>query len=115
MKTVTRGHQAEDAVAQELKRRGYKVLSQNWKTPRCEIDIVASKDKVIYFAEVKFRSGSAQGVGLEYVGPQKLQRLHFAAQVWTVANDYSGDYRLLVASVSIGGQDYLVDQIIELV
>ncbi len=114
MKTVTRGHQAENAVAQELKKQGYKVLSQNWKTPRCEIDIVAQKDKIIYFVEVKFRSSTAQGSGIEYVGPQKLKRLNFAAQVWTLANNYNGDYRLLAASVSSNGREYIVEEIFEI-
>ena len=49
MKTTTRGNQAETAVAEQLAREGYQILAKNWKTARCEIDLIAKKAKVIYF------------------------------------------------------------------
>ncbi len=100
MRTTTIGHQAEAAVTGELKTRGYKVLDQNWKTRVCEIDIVAGKDVVIYFVEVKYRGGEGQGAGFEYIGPKKLHQMGFAAKVWCQSNSYEGDYRLLGAEVS---------------
>jgi Holliday junction resolvase-like predicted endonuclease len=66
----------------------------------CEIDIVAAKDRVIYFVEVKFRSGTAQGSGFEYITSAKQRRMRFAAEVWRQANDYYGDFRLMAAAVS---------------
>ena len=114
MITTSIGKQAEAAVTKELKRQGYKIIDQNWKTAICEIDIVAKKDKVLYFVEVKCRSGSAQGGGLEYIGPQKLKRLHFAARVWVQNHNFDGDYRILGASVSTNGLIYSVDEIVEI-
>lgn len=114
MKTTVRGKQAETAVAEELARGGYEIIGQNWKTKVCEIDVIAQKDKIIYFTEVKFRSGQAQGNGLEYIGPQKLRQLHFAANVWVQHNNWSGDYRLLAASVTTDGLSYIIEEIIEL-
>jgi Holliday junction resolvase-like predicted endonuclease len=43
------GHDAEKIAAQYLKTNGYKIIELNWKTPRCEIDIVASKFSTIFF------------------------------------------------------------------
>lgn len=114
MKSVEIGSLAEAEVAEKLKKGGYKVLDRNWKTKVCEIDIVAQKDKVIYFVEVKFRSSSAQGTGLEYIGPQKLRRLQFAAEVWVQSHNYDGDYQLLAAEVGFDGQRYIINEIIEL-
>lgn len=114
MITTSIGKQAEAAVAEELKHRGYKILDQNWKTKVCEIDIVAEKAGIVYFVEVKYRSADAQGSGLEYIGPQKLKRLRFAAQVWVQYNGWRGDYRLLGASVTTDGIKHLVGEIIEL-
>lgn len=114
MSSTTTGQSAETAVAEELKNRGYKILARNWKTKICEIDIVAQKKKIVYFTEVKYRSGSAQGGGLEYIGPQKLKKLHFSARVWVQANNWDGDYRLLVASVTSDGQDFLIEEIVEI-
>lgn len=114
MKTTIRGKQAETAVAEQLARDGYEIISQNWKTKVCEIDVIAQKSGIIYFVEVKFRASPTQGGGLEYIGPQKLHKLHFAAGVWNQFNNWTGDYRLLAASVTTNGLDYIIEEIIEL-
>ena len=97
--TIT-GQSAEAVVAQKLQKIGYKILFRNWKTAVCEIDIVAKKDDTVYFAEVKYRSGAAQGSGLDYIGPAKLRKMVFAARVWVQAHGWDGDWRLMAADVS---------------
>lgn len=114
MKSTKRGHQAEEAVAKQMEKQGYEILSQNWRTPRCEIDIVAKKDKIIYFTEVKFRTSPAQGDGLEYITKRKLSQMHFAAQVWLQHNKWDGDWRLAAISVTTNGLKYLFSEFIEL-
>ncbi len=115
MRTTEVGLVAEQVVAEELKSQCYKILDQNWKTKVCEIDIIAQKGRVIYFVEVKYRSGSAQGDGLEYIGPQKIKKLHFAARVWCQHSNYEGDYCLMAASVCRGQAGPTINNIIELV
>lgn len=100
MRTSAIGQRAELAVAQYLAQCGYKILARNWKTKICEIDIIARKDDIIYFVEVKYRAGEDQGTGFEYIGPKKMQQIGFAARVWCQNNDWEGDYRLLGAEVS---------------
>lgn len=102
MKTTQIGQKAEAQVAYLLKKKGYKILAHNWKTKVCEIDIVASRDAVIYFVEVKYRRSDYQGGGIEYITQAKLKRLFFAAQIWNQQHSWSGDWRLLGASVSGG-------------
>lgn len=114
MKTVARGHQAETAVAEQLVRDGYEIIDQNWKTKVCEIDLIAQKAETIYFIEVKFRSQPMQGGGLEYIGPQKLHRLHFSAQIWCQFNNWEGDYSLIGAGVTTDGRNYIIEEILEL-
>lgn len=100
MRTTFIGKQAENKVADYLKSRGFKILAQNWRTKVCEIDVVAKKDNVIYFVEVKYRSSEKQGNGLDYITPGKLKKVQFAAQVWNQQNDWDDDYRILAAAVS---------------
>jgi len=111
MRTTTRGRQAETAVAEVLRGRGFEILDQNWRTPRCEIDIIVRKNNVVYFVEVKYRSNESQGDGLGYITYRKLQQLYFAARVWLQQNNWEGDYRLLAASVS---GDFEIQKIVEL-
>lgn len=97
------GHEAEERVATWLKSQKLKVLQLNWRTRRCEIDIVASRNKVLYFIEVKSRSSQAWGSGLDYITPKKLAQMHFAAETWLSEHDWHHDVRL--AAVSVDGND----------
>lgn len=114
MKTTQQGQEAEAAVAEKLSDQGYKIIAQNWRTPRCEIDIIAQKDGVIYFVEVKYRSSEFQGSGLEYITKRKLKQLKFAGKIWIQQQGWEGDWRLLAASVTNDGENYLVEDIVEL-
>ncbi len=100
MATTTIGRQAETAVANYLTAQGFSIVAQNWKTKVCEIDIIAAKDKIIYFIEVKYRLSGAQGYGLEHITPKKLNQIKFAVRVWCQNNDWQGDCRILGAEVS---------------
>ncbi len=112
MKTTIAGRRAEAEVSRWLQNRGYEIISQNWRTSRCEIDIVASKNKIVYFVEVKYRGHDSQGDGFEYVTPRKLRQMQFAAQVWNQQNNWNGDWRLIAASVA--GDDFKVVELVEL-
>ena len=85
---------------------GYKVLFKNWRTRRCEIDIVASKGKCVYFVEVKYRQQATQGSGFDYITAKKLKQMRFGAEMWVSEYRWTGDYCLAAAEVS--GTDFLV-------
>lgn len=112
MSTTDTGRRAEQAVAGYLKKQGYKVRQQNWRTRWCEIDIVVQKDSTIYFVEVKYRKNNLQGDGLDYVTPKKLQQMAFAAELWAAQNNWQGEYTLAAASVF--GQNFVITDFIEL-
>lgn len=106
------GNEAEEAVANYLKRQGYKVVDRNWRTKWCEIDIVAKKDNCIYFVEVKYRGSSDQGSGYDYITRQKLRKMDLAARSWVEIKRWPGEFTLSAADVS--GPDYEVEFIEEL-
>lgn len=105
------GRAAESAAAEYLQKQGWDILAQNWRRRRCEIDIVAQKRKVVYFVEVKYRRGSEQGSGLEYITPAKLKQMRFAAAMWVAENNWPGDYQL--AAVEVAADDFTVSEFIE--
>lgn len=106
------GKKAEEAVAKELFNLGHKIIAQNWRRPRCEIDLISSLDQTIFFTEVKYRSSSGQGEGFDYVTPAKHRQMELAAQIWLQENVWQGECQLLAASVS--GQNYSKIDIIEI-
>ena len=107
MKHNIDGQDAESVVAKYLENNGFKIVDRNWKTRQCEIDIVAKKEKCIYFVEVKFRTNPDQGEGFDYITPGKLRQMSYAAKVWVAQNKWDGEYCLSAASVS--GEDFKID------
>lgn len=99
------GRQAEDAAANYLKKNGYKILAQNWRTRWCEIDIVAQKANVTYFVEVKYRASNAWGDGLEYITSTKLKQMSFAAEFWMAQHPSQLDHRLAAIAVTLNPAD----------
>jgi uncharacterized protein (TIGR00252 family) len=110
--TTIIGQQAEQLVANDFKSRGYKIISTNWRNKWCEIDIVAQKNNIIYFVEVKYRLTNNWGDGLEAITPAKLKQMNFAAQNWLASNKHNSNAQLVVVSAS--GQPAKIDDIIEI-
>ncbi|MEX2014841.1 MAG: YraN family protein [Candidatus Saccharimonadales bacterium] len=106
------GEAAEDEVVKYLKKRGFKIIDQNWKTKWCEVDIIALKDKTMHFVEVKYRSSGSQGSGFDYITPKKLQKMNLAARSWVEMNSWEGEYVLSAAQVS--GDSFEIDFIEEI-
>jgi len=102
---------AEAAVAVYLKKQGYAIVEQNWRTRWCEIDVIAQKGKAVYFCEVKYRLSDREGGGLDYVTPKKLQQMRFAAEGWVHLTGWKGEYQLCAAEVS--GPDFRVSNFVE--
>jgi putative endonuclease len=108
--SISIGSKAETAAAEFLQSLGFKIRGRNWRTPLCEIDIVAEKYEIIYFVEVKYRSRDNQGGGLDYITPAKIKQMAFAARCWIEDAKYNGDYYLSGLEISA---DYKVTEFIE--
>jgi putative endonuclease len=77
--TYQKGKRGEEHAAVYLRLKGYKILENNYRVGRGEIDLVACRSKILVFVEVKTRRGKAQGSPLEAVTPYKVKRLSDAA------------------------------------
>lgn len=100
MNTFETGRKAEGVAAAFLKHKSCEVIHQNWRTRWCEIDIVAKRENILYFCEVKYRHHSRQGSGLEYITRKKLEQMMFAANFWIARYQWTGDYQLCAIEVS---------------
>lgn len=102
------GLEAERFVAQFLRAGGYAILACRERSRTAEVDIVAARDDIVAFVEVKARR---QGwSGLESVDVRKRTRIARAAREWLSEHPAFGDctIRFDVALVWPGpGLDYL--------
>lgn len=106
MNTTYVGQKAETAAATYLEMRGYTIMERNFRRPRCEIDIIARKDNVLYFVEVKYRATNDQGGGFESITATKLRQMRFAAESWVQEVKWTGQYQL--AAIELTGRDFTV-------
>ena len=102
---IVAGRHGEDVAAQYLESRGHKIIARNWKTKRCEIDIVSQIDGVFYFTEVKYRR---DGSGLDAITARKLQQMRFAAELY-LSEHPNHSARLAVIAVSPDGATDFVE------
>ncbi len=111
MTTTETGRKAEAAAKVYLEMRGYEIIELNYRRPRCEIDIIARKDEVIHFVEVKYRFNDEQGGGLEAITATKLKQMQRAAWSWVEEYKWHGEY--VLSAVDIAGSDFAVLSFIE--
>ena len=69
------GKLGEKLASEYLKRKGYKILEQNWRTRYAEIDLVARQKDVLVFVEVRTKVGDRFGTPEETLNWKKLQRV----------------------------------------
>ena len=86
-----RGNRGEDAVADALERRGYRILERQYRCRWGEIDLIAwAPEGILCFVEVKSRTGTKFAAPREAVTASKQQKLRNAAS-WYLAQTERDD------------------------
>jgi len=75
-----KGRLGEALAAEELERRGYRVLARNLHFGEAELDLLALDGRTLCFVEVRLRAGAALGSGEESVDARKQRRVVQAAR-----------------------------------
>jgi len=79
---INTGKQGEQLAVQYLTEQSFAVMYTNWRYARYEIDIIASRQEVLHFVEVKTRRSGKFGFPEESVTDKKLQNLINAAEAF---------------------------------
>ncbi len=83
------GRWGEDVACDTLIASGAVIRERNWRSGHYEIDIIASKDDELIFAEVKTRSDSGEDP-LEAVDSKKILRMVRAAETYIRSMGFDG-------------------------
>lgn len=81
------GRWGEQAAADYLCQHGYEILARNVRTPYGEIDLVACKDGITVFVEVKARTGISFGPPEVAVTPRKQAHMLACAEFYAQQNE----------------------------
>ena len=93
------GRKGEDLAKAHLESNGYEIMDENWTHGKLEVDLVAYKDKVIIFTEVKTRSGNWFGEPEDFVDDRKQRLLAEAADEYIYLMNHQGEVRFDIISV----------------
>ena len=95
-----RGLAGERLAMAYLRRQGWQLLAHRFRMRRLEIDLIARRQAVVAFIEVKTRYGDAFGSPFEAVTWSKRREIFRVAQSWISRNGRSGyTYRFDVVGV----------------
>ena len=107
MNTVERGRCGETIAAAYLELLGYRIRRRNLRVGRLEIDLVATRGRVLAFVEVKLRSSPRWGAAVGAVDPLKRRRILAAAAPYLAALRRSGwcpRHDIVTVDLRSGGQ-----------
>jgi putative endonuclease len=95
------GVSGEEEAARYLKRKGYRILSRNYRCRLGEIDLVVLRRGTLVFCEVKARNDKAFGEPFEAVSEYKQERLRRLAEIYLLENkqERASNYRFDVISI----------------
>jgi len=93
------GRRGESLAKIHLENAGYEILDENWTHGKAEVDLIAYKDKVIIFAEVKTRTGNGFGEPEDFVDERKQKLLVSAADEYIYLMEHKGDVRFDIISI----------------
>ncbi len=101
------GEAAETAVVKYLEEKEHLVVSRNYKTKICEIDIVSVYKNKIYFTEVKYRKNEDYGGGVAAVDRKKLEKMKIGVEMFLKLNYKYRKYDPVLAVAGVTG-DFIV-------
>ena len=93
------GTRQESRAAEYLESLGYHILVRNFRCRFGEIDLIAEKDGMLLFVEVKLRTNLQYGMPREYVTAKKQEKLRAAALLYLSERELDVPARFDVAEV----------------
>lgn len=103
------GRVAEAAAGQRLSEEGFRVLEVGYECPFGEIDLIARKDDLVVFAEVRSRTLSSFMSPAESIDLAKQRRIKTTASLWMRRYGEGLTARFDVFEVASGRVEHIID------
>ena len=103
---ATIGKQGEDKAVEYLKQKGYEIMELNYRYKRSEIDIIAQKENLLIFVEVKTKSYNTFGNPEDAVDQKKSDKIMEGADYYIEANDWHNNIRFDIIAIHKQGNTF---------
>lgn len=97
------GKEGEALAALFLVKNGYRIIARNFRYKKSEIDIVAQKDNIIVFIEVKTRTNAFFQEPELSVTRSKQKQITLGANFYIQENDIDLDVRFDIIAITLFG------------
>lgn len=105
------GKEGELIAERKLVKEGYIVLERNYRFKRDEVDIIASKNDLIIFIEVKTRSNNYLGEPEEAVTKSKQKRIIKVANHYMLENDLDNEARFDIFGIIVNQKEVIINHL----
>lgn len=100
-KRIALGQRGEALAAAYLEENGYVIIQNNWHCPHGEIDIIARKENIIAFVEVRSRHAENTEAAFASVKPAKQMRMRKSAYAYLAEHHLKNvEWRIDVIAVA---------------
>lgn len=100
-KHLDTGRTGEAMAVAYFQEQGYRILHQNWRHAHWEVDIIAEKDQVLHFIEVKTRRSRQFGFPEDNVDEKKIRNLINAGEEYMYQNPQWKRIQFNILAISI--------------
>lgn len=97
---IQTGQEGERIALAYLRKKGYILLSKNWRFGRIELDLVMRSGETIVFIEVKTRKDNNFGYPEESVSNAKQAKIATAAEAYIVAFKIENQARFDILAIT---------------
>jgi putative endonuclease len=94
----------ETLAVDYLNQLGYRHLHRNWRSGRCEVDLISIRDGILHFFEVKTRRTLRFGWPEEHIGMKKIDRMMKAAEAFLRYTTEIQPVQLNIVSIVLTGR-----------
>lgn len=104
------GKLGEDIAVKYLERKGYMVLTRNYRFGKVELDIICEYQKEVIFVEVKTRTSDVMAYPERAVGKTKQRNIRLAAENFVEENQITLPARFDIIAV-VKGEKFEIEHI----
>ena len=105
------GKKGEEAARRHLEEQGFAIMETNWRRGKYEVDIIAYKEGLIVFAEVKTRSNVDYGQPEEFVTRDKQRAYIRMANAYVIKHQREEEVRFDIISVVASAEGHSIEHV----
>ncbi len=98
------GNHFESLALIYLEKKNFKIIKTNYYAKGGEIDIIAIKDNILHFIEVKYRKNNKYGSAIESLSNAKIYKILRTSKIYLLENKLSFNQAISYDLLAIEGE-----------